>query len=247
MVYHPHETSHPSSIISYIPTYTTHIDHTGYTTYSPNNGHSSQIIIPSPLSLAVVNLPSQSRRNSPSPVILARPLTTMLAIHSLVAIDTQMYSPKIHYDVSKDPNTAYISTLGVSVPISNEQKNYQVVEGALPNIDLCIVFDHPILTDTFECDSSLTIGELIQLLYAHFHQGLESSEMTNLRGDVNFYPAAVKNQEKRCRAAFDHKKEWSEGMKRIDVLGRKCKFHGVELDATSSTHNYFTIRVVFGK
>ena len=166
---HPtHGTYYPSlTIPAASPTFTTLIPH------SPNNRRSRQMILSpqlavSPLqSMAVLNLPNQSHRNSPSPVISAVVLTTM-AVDRLVAKGTDLYDSKVHYNISKDPSTACVSTCSISSPISNEQKNYLVVEGAPQNTSFRIVFDHPVLTDTVECDSFLTIGDLIKLLHSHF-------------------------------------------------------------------------------
>jgi len=210
------------------------------TTHSPNSYHSPHLTP----TFGIVNLPGSGRCGSPSPVIPTLLLTTPVAVDSLVAIDTEIHSHKVHYDVSKGLQTACISACGLDTPISNEQKNFPVVKGAPPNARLRIVpaDQHPVLTQTIERDSSLTIGELIKLLHSYFHEPLGSEEASSLRSNVDLYPVAIKNQQKRCKAASDPDEEWSMGMKKIDVLGKECKFRGVELDAAP-----LTLYVAFGK
>ena len=121
------------------------------TTHSPNNRRSPQLIIspqllPSPLSLS-----GSSHRNSPSPVAPTLLISTP-TVDPLVAPPTDLRSHKLHYDVSRDPRTASISTYGMKDSISNEQKSFLVAENALPNTSFHIAFDHPFMTGTIGCD-----------------------------------------------------------------------------------------------
>lgn len=229
----------PSAITSLNPAYSPNIRPSPQLTLSP-------LPVVSPLhSLAVVNLPSSaSRRISPSPVQAM--LVATLQIHPIVSMGPELYHSKLHYDVSKDPHTAAVSTFGVTTSISIEQKNFPVVGGALVHTAFEIVFNHPILINTIKCDTSLTVGELVKHLYSHFHKRVGAGEMSSIEQDADLYTAAVKHQNKRCQAMFDVGAEWNKGMKRIDVLGKECKFRGLELDATSA-HDRLLLRVTFGK
>ena len=195
--------------------------------------------------LAVMNFPT-SRGNSPNPVVQNLLLTTTLQVNSLVAVGMELYSSKISYDVSKEPHTARISRCGITASLSEEEKDFLVVEGALLYTSFSIEFDHPILGRTIKCDSSLTIGDFITLLYSHLRERLGSRETTNLGQDMDLFTEAIKNQHKRCHTTLNPRAEWTQGMKRIDVLGRECKFRGVELDTTSG-QDTIVLRVAFGK
>ncbi|KAF9648464.1 hypothetical protein BDM02DRAFT_3115369 [Thelephora ganbajun] len=201
----------------------------------------------SPLpSLAVVNFQSPCSRNSPSPVIPVLLLPQTPQVNPLVASNSDVCRQKVHYDVSEDPSTARVSTLlGLSAPISYEQKSSLVIEG-VPHGAFRIVFDHPALTSTIKFEGSLTIGELLKQLYSHLHKQVGSREMSTLKEDRNFYTVAVKTQSKRCGAAFDARAEWNQGIKRVDVLGKECQFRGVYL-GTSPINDRITLHVVFGK
>lgn len=171
-------------------------------------------------------------------------LTSRLVVDPLVAASTELYSSKVHYDVSKEPRTARVSACGVGNRISDEQKDLLVVEGAMPGTKFHITFDHPFLKATMERDSSPTIGRLIRLLYSYFQTRLELSDKSSLELNMGLYSAAVENQRRRCETAYDPDKEWREGMKWIDVLGKGSKFRGVELDVE---YNICTLHVAFGK
>ena len=93
-----------------------------------------------------------------------------------------------------------------------------------------------------------TIENLIQLLHDHFQQPLGSKETSKLERDMKLYQSAVNNCCERCRTEDDPDDAWWEGsgMKRIDVLGKECKFRGVELDLTPA-NNRLILRVALGK
>lgn len=219
---------------------------------SPNMHRSPQLTLGTPVHMtsplptfAVVNFPT-SRGNSPSPVVQNLLLTTTLQVNPLVAVGMELYSSKISYDVSKEPHTSRISRCGITTSLSEEEKDFLVVEGALMHTNCSIEFDHPVLQTTIRCDSSLTIGDFVTLLYSHFRERLGSRETASLSQDMDLFTEATKNQNKRCRTTHNPRAEWGQGMKRIDVLGRECKFRGVELD-TMSGQDTITLRVVFGR
>jgi hypothetical protein len=171
-------------------------------------------------------------------------LVATLQVNHLVAMGTDLNSSKLHYDLSKGLHTAYISKRGIGSPITPEEKDSVVVEGAMPHTRFRIAFNHPVLA-SIDCDASLTIGGLIELLHLHFHNPLRHREMSALKPLMELYLAAMRNMGKRCEASLNCPVEWDEGLKRIDVLGKERKFRGIELDTTS--HNYVTLRVAFGK
>ena len=212
--------------------------------YSPTIRLSPHITLtplhaPSPLpSLAVLNLPGPSRGNSPNMLVAE------LRVNPLVAMSMEVYSSKLHYDVSRSPHTACISTCGINTSITPQQKGSPIVEGALLYTSFRIEFNHPILRSTIDCDSSMTISDLITELHSHFQRRLGSRETANLNRDMTLCTAAFNNQKKRCQATFDPNAEWSLGMKRVDVLGKESKLRGIELDAINGP---LTLRVTFGK
>jgi hypothetical protein len=245
---HTHEPAHyhcPNISYPPYPAYTAAF----ITTHNSDNRSPHVITItprhtPSPLpSLSVFNLPA-SRRNSPGPVVPVQ-LSNALTVDPLVAIGSGPYYSKLHYDVAENPHTAYVSAHGIIAPL-DEQRDRPVIEGALPDTSLHIVFNHPSVTKKIKCDASLTIEMLIELLHSYFLHVLGEKEKTELAANMELYAAAVTNQQKRCRAAFDPKLEWSQGMKRIDLLGKTRKFCGVTLDATSS-NSHLTLHVEFEK
>ena len=65
---------------------------------------------------------------------------------------------------------------------------------------------------------------------------------------MNLYQSAGNNCCERRRTEDDPDDAWGEGsgMKRIDVLGRECKFRGVELDLTTA-NNRLILRVALEK
>jgi hypothetical protein len=173
-------------------------------------------------------------------------LVATLQVNRLVAMGVDTYSSKLYYDVSKGTHTAHLSKCGISSSIPPEERDSLVVEGAVPQTHFRIAFNHPYLTSLIDCDAPPTVGGLIKLLHSHFHEPLRSREMFSLKSNMDLYLAAMNNLGKRCETSFDRDVQWKEWMKRIDVLGKECKFRGIELDTTSS-HNYVTLRVAFGK
>jgi hypothetical protein len=142
----------------------------------------------------------------------------------------------VHYDVSEDP---------IEVRLTHEQKRSPVVEGA-PHSRFRIAFGHPALVHTIDFEESLTVGDLLTELHSHFHERVGHGEKYELEKHMDLCGAAVRARTKRCGAAFDAHVEWNRGMKRVDMLGRECKFRGVYLDP-SSISDHLTLRVVFGK
>lgn len=217
-------------------------------TPSPRSPHRdlTPLLMTSPFSSsAIINLPSPSNRYSSSPVVQTVLLAT-LQVNPLVAMGQEFHHPKIQYDISKEPHKAQVSTCRVSTAISREQRNSPVIEGALQPTNLTIEFDHPFLINNIRTNTYLTIGDLLEQLHAHFHKQAGSREMADIQQDMELYSTAIHSQKKRCRAAFDPDVEWNQGMKRIDILGKECKFQGVELDASSGSDN-LTLRIAFGK
>jgi len=181
----------------------------------------------------------------PSPVIPTVVFTTP-SVNPLVALDPGLYHHKIHYDVSKGSNDVRISRpYGPSIPITEEQKRSLVVEGTLHR-RFRVVVDHPGLTSTIDIEGSLTVEDLFEELHSHFHQRVRPGEMSNLKKDMNLFQVAVDTQVKRCAAALDGHAEWDRGMKRVDILGKECKFRGIYLD-TSYISDRLTFYVVFGR
>ena len=153
----------------------------------------------------------------------------------------------VHYDISKDLSTARVPGLcGRSTLISYEQMHSLAVEGALHE-RFHIVFDHPVLASTIDFEGSPTVEDLLDALYSHFDKRAGSREMSNLMEDMYLFRNAVDTQVKRCEAAFDARTEWDRGMKRVDILGKGRKFHGIYLDSDTSISDYLTLRVVFGE
>lgn len=197
------------------------------------------VVTPLPASLAVVNVPNTWYYDSPSPVVP----TTTPSVNPLVAFDSDSGRYKIRYDLSKDLDTIRVS--GPYGPITDEQRCSLVVEGA-PHKSFRVMFDHSVLTSIIELEGPLMIEDLLRELHSHFRRPPSSREMSDLRKDMYLCRAAVETRVKRCEAAFDPRAEWDRGMKRIDILGRECKFRGIYLD-TSSISDYLKLCVVFGK
>jgi hypothetical protein len=198
----------------------------------------------SPLSpaFAVVNI--QNTYSPSSPVVPALLLTTP-SVNPLVALDSDSCSHKVQCDISNDPIDARISkSCGRNTSLTPEQKRSPVVEDALHS-HFRVMFDHPGLADTIDFHGSPTVGDLLTELHSHFHERVGSGEKSNLK-QLGLYQAAITAQTKRCEAAFDGHTEWNRGMKRVDILGKECKFHGVYLDS-SSISDHLALRVVFGK
>ena len=63
---------------------------------------------------------------------------------------------------------------------------------------------------------------------------------------MNLWKVASDTQVKRCQDVLDSDAEWAQGMKRVDILGKECKFQGVYLDS-SFIGDHLTLHVVFGK
>ena len=196
--------------------------------------------------LAVLNTQNTHHRcRSPSPVQPTLVLTTP-NINPLVAHGSDPHHDKVHYDVSKGLSDIRVSKLrGPKIPISDEQKQSLVVEGVSRGT-FHVVFDHPGLTSTIEFKGTLTVGDFLEELHSHMDERVGDVEMFNLKKDSHCYQTAGETQVKRCQAAFNRDAEWDRGMKRVDILGKKCKFHGIYLD-TSRAGNHLTLGVVFGR
>ena len=221
-----------------ITMYTPH--HSPVYTISPLPG-----VSPLPASFMVASPRSTDGYYPPSPVVPGLLLATVF-ITPLLAFDQSLCYGKIHYDVLKDPGNARVSKLyGQSAPITNEQKRSLVVEGAL-HTRFRIVFDHPALTRTIELHATPTVGDFFAQLRSYFYEPVWDGEKYDLQKDPNHFSEAVKAQKKRCDATFDPDVAWRQGMKRVDILGKKTKFRGIYLDS-SSTSDYLTLRVVFGR
>jgi len=154
----------------------------------------------------------------------------------------------VHYDISKDLSTVCVPTsYGHSTPISDEQKYSLVVEGALHE-RFRIVFDHPVLTKPMGFFwRSLTVESLLEELLLYFDERVGSRERSNLEKDMHLFREAVDTQVGRCENASDPRAEWNLGMKRVDILGKERKFHGIYLDSDTSNRDYHTLHVVFGE
>lgn len=212
----------------------------------------------SPL-LAVSPLPGVSQlsnafglvsiNSAPSSPAVSTVVLTTPSINPLVAFDQGPPHSKIHYDVSKDLDHVRVSRpRGHSAPITDEQKRSLVVEG-VPHMNFRIVIDnldHPGLPGHIDFEGTLTVGGLLDELHSEFHQRVGARELSDLRKDMNVYHAAVSAQVKRCGTAFDGHTEWERGMKRVDILGKESKFHGIYLDP-SYIDDCLTLHVVFGK
>jgi len=193
----------------------------------------------------VGNFQDGSSRHSPSPVIPILVLTTP-TINPLVVVDSELRHHKVHYDASKHPSTARAKFCGRNTPISREQMDSLVVEGALHRC-FRVMIDHPALTRTIDFkEGSPTVGDFLTELYSHLQEQVGSEEKLTLEGFPSPFIAALKAQMKRCEAAPDFSAEWKRGMKRIDVLGEECKFRGVYLDSTPAG-DYLVLNVLFGK
>ena len=154
----------------------------------------------------------------------------------------------VHYDISKDPSTVCVPTsYGRSTPISDEQKHSLVVEGALHD-RLQIVFDHPVFTKPMGFFwKSLTVESLLEKLFLYFEERVGSREGSNLKEYMQLFREAVDTQVERCETASDPRAEWNLGMKRVDILGKERKFHGIYLDSDTSNRDFHTLHVVFGE
>ena len=195
--------------------------------------------------LAVLNTQNTYHHHrSPSPVHATLVFTPN--VNPLVALDLDSSHHKLHYDVSKDPSHAYVSkSRGPRIPITNDQRRSLVVEGT-PHSAFHVVFGDPVLTSTIEFRGSLTIGDFLDELCSYMHKRVGRGEMSNLEKDTDRCSAAAIARTRRCGATSDPHGEWERGMKRVDMLGKGCKFYGIRLD-TSCTSNYHTLFVEFGK
>jgi len=212
--------------------------------YAPARGCTPTIIISplpavTPLPVVVVNVQNTSYYDSPSPVTTSPVLTTP-SVNPLVAVDSDLYQHKIYYDLSKDLN----NVRGPYGPISDEQMRSLVIQGA-PHGNFRIAFDHPGLTSSIDFEGPLMIEDLLEELHSHFDKRISSKEKTKIEKNMYLYQMAINTQVKRCRATFDPQAEWDRGMKRVDILGKECKFCGIYLDGYVG--GYYVLRVVFGK
>ena len=214
--------------------------------YAPVRACTPTIIIsplpvatPLPVPAVVVNIQNTSYYDSPSPATTSPAFTTPF-VNPLVAVDSDPYQYKIYYDLSKDLNSVH----GPYSLISDEQMHSLVVQGA-PHGNFRIAFDHPALISTIKFERPLVIGDLLKALHSHFNKRPSSREKTNIERDMYLLQTAVDTQIKRCQATFDPQAEWDRGMKRVDILGKECKFCGVYLDGYVG--GYDVLRVVFGK
>ena len=234
--------------------------------YDRPNPSTSCYVVPSPTHTTVAMWPHNSPTYAISPLPVPAHLPTFAVLNTqnthhhcrspspvftptinpLVGVDSDSSHYKIHYDVSKDPSDARVSKpRGAKSPITDEQKRSLVVEGT-PHRAFLAVFDDPVLTSTIELSGSLTVGDFLERLYSHMHTRAGHDETSNLKKDMDRYSAAVTTQIRRCRTASNRHTEWERGMKRVDMLGKECKFYGIRLDP-SCAGDYHTLYVEFGK
>ena len=222
------------------------------TAVTTHSRHPSPLLTASPLpqvpplspSFAIINVPNTRHSHPPSPVIPTMALTP--SVNPLVAHDSDPHHDKVHYDISKDLSEIYVSKVpGTGPRITFEQERYRVVEGPSPK-NYHVAFDHPFFMRTKRFNGTPRIKDLLEWLHSYFHERVTAGEESDLKGDMDLYQLAVTTQRKRCGATADRKAEWDKGMKRVDILGKECKFRGIYLD-TSAIKDHLTLRVVFGK
>jgi len=201
---------------------------------------------PLPASLGVVGFQNTHNYGPPNPTVSAPVLTTP-SVNPLVALGSGLCHGKVLCDVSEYPINVCVSKLwSNSAPITEEQKRSLVVEGALHR-RFRVKFDHPGLTRTWlDFQGILTIRDLLTEIHWHFHERIGHGEKNHLKKDMNLWKVASDTQVKRCQDVLDCDAEWKRGMKRVDILGKECKFHGVYL-GSSFIGDHLTLRVVFGK
>ena len=222
-------------------TVTTHTHHSPIVTISPLPG-----VSPLPVSLGVVNLQNAYNYGHPSTTISGVVLTNP-SINPLVALGSGLCHGKVHCDLSEYPIDVCVSKLwGGSAPITEHQKQFVVVEGALHQ-RFRVMFDHPGLTRNWiDFRGILTIRDLLAEMHWHFHDRIGQGEESHLKKHMNLWEVASGTQVKRCQDELDSDAEWRRGMKRVDILGKECKFQGVYLDP-SFVGDYLTLHVVLGR
>jgi len=229
---------HPAS-----PTFTTFTARTHRSpiiTISPLPG-----VTPLPASLGVVNF--QNTYNYDSPSQISALVLTNPSVNPLVALGSSLCHGKVHCDISESPIDVCVSKVwGNSAPITEEQKRSLVVDGALHR-RFRVRFDHPGLTPTWlDFQGILTVRDLLMEIHWHLHERIGHGEKHHLKKDMNLWKVASDAQVKRCQDALESDAEWKRGMKRVDILGKECKFQGVYLDS-SFIGDHLTLHAVFGK
>ena len=202
-------------------------------------------VSPLPASLGVVGF--QNTYNYGSPGQISALVLTNPSVNPLVALGSGFCHGKVHCDISESPINVCVSKIwGNSVPITEEQKLSLVVEGALHG-RFRVRFDHPGLTRTWlDFEGILTVRDLLTEIHWHFHERIGHREKRHLKKDMNLWKVASDTQVKRCQDALESDTEWKQGMKRVDILGKECKFQGVYLDS-SFIGDHLTLHAVFGK
>jgi hypothetical protein len=149
----------------------------------------------------------------------------------LIANFDGLNPPTLSYDLSRSPSHARVrhdSGRYTYLPADR-----RAVTNVSPTAGPCVLtFDNGVIADCCFIDvGSLSLEDFLWMLYEHLQDRLSLEESEALEDSRTEYHRARRAMERRCAAASDLDREWREGLRRIDCLGKATRLWGVYVDA----------------